>query len=420
MANPRGIIDLGLGRIKHLLAELGNPERLLKRIVHVTGTNGKGSTVEMVATGLSQLGWKVGVFTSPFLIFENDAIRVFEVDNIMSIPECEWNNIQSQVASITSTCMRDDVPTDFEVLVAVALVYFSALDLDAVIVEVGMGGREDATNIFQRGPTVCVLTGVALDHQKFLGETVEEICENKCGIIHEGSIVVASGQMSESCRSIVTMNASSNNASHVHFVKTDTCTDIISPLNGAHQRVLAGIATSVIQCLMPHVARNDILAALSSTVLPGRLERRFDRSVGFPLILDGAHNPESAVALRDFVKQELESTGKKNIIWILACSKGRENIIPILVHAGDVCVPIEFQSYQEQTAQWIQAIDVDTLADCVQSTGATIVRRGRFVESALRDVRSEMNFDVSLVVVAGSLYLVRNYLRYVCSMANIS
>ena len=410
----RGVIDLGTDRVKQVLSSLDHPEARIarKQIVHVTGTNGKGSTVEMIATGLAALGNKVGVFTSPFLIQETDSIRIFERETITEISESELVRLRDN--AVSQFCR--DALTDFEALFVAAILFFSAQSLDVAVIEVGMGGREDATNVFQSSrirPPICVLTSVSLDHEKFLGPTIEHICDHKCGIVQEGALFVVNANIAHTCKDIVNKRVAEMHAK-VKYVSGD---DFVSPLNGQHQKMLTAIAIAVIREIESQVSTEEAIAAVARTKLPGRLERRFDCPVvPFPVILDGAHNAESAVALRKFIDAELVSANKSKTVWIIATSEGRQGIVPILVQDTDDVLFISFKSFSN-TAHWVRACDPSVLANqlSAEHTGSTSTLPDKYIADALSIVSKRRDLDDCLVVVAGSLYLVRNYLIHLAN-----
>ncbi|RYD01780.1 hypothetical protein N752_28400 [Desulforamulus aquiferis] len=182
-------INLGLGRIEELLRRLGNPHRRLK-IVHIGGTNGKGSTTAMVASILGAAGYKVGRFTSPHLHSYTERFVI----NGVAIPEIKLVELISYIKPFLEEMVSDgyEHPTEFEVSTALALVYFEREATDYVVLEVGMGGAIDSTNIVT--PLVSVITNVSLDHVDYLGGTVEEIARVKAGIIKQNTPVITAAR----------------------------------------------------------------------------------------------------------------------------------------------------------------------------------------------------------------------------------
>ncbi len=402
---------MGTARIRGVLKLFDDPQdKIASTIVHVTGTNGKGSTVEMIATGLAGLGKRVGVFTSPFLIVEEDSIRMVSGTVISNIPKSEWDSIRSGIlSSVPTECSL----SDFELLFLTAVLYFKGQSLDVAVIEVGMGGRDDATNVFTnpKMAPICILTGVSLDHQKFLGPTVEDICENKCGIIKPGSTVVVNGEIPKTCLDIVNRMSSTIGAAKVLTIAAADACHLDPPLNGEHQKILTKIALTVISQICDRVDEKTLMNHVFGTHLPGRLEWRNDSRVGFPVLLDGAHNPESVHALREFV--DSHRCGRP-VCWIIAASKGREDMVPFLLDGlHDKVILVQFRSFQEDTAGWIQPADPRELLLRLSHSDCEVeISSNEYITGAverIKDISVQTNFP--LVVVAGSLYLVRHYLR---------
>ena len=177
----------GLERISLLLNELGNPQNDLK-FLHVAGTNGKGSTSTMLSEILIDAGYKTGLYTSPYVFDFNERIRV----NSQNIPNDDLAALISRIEPvITRLNKKGVVITEFEIITAAALLYYKEQNCDYVVLEVGLGGRFDATNIISK-PEVSVITSISYDHINILGSTIEEIAFEKCGIIKENSRVVTS------------------------------------------------------------------------------------------------------------------------------------------------------------------------------------------------------------------------------------
>jgi folylpolyglutamate synthase/dihydrofolate synthase len=433
MSLGRGEIDLGLERMHALLERLGSPHVALMyrgvRLVHVTGTNGKGSASEMIANGLLvDPKNKVGIFTSPFLVTERDAIRVFSLNHHTMIPEEEWEDIREGISALMIDMDRESTPTEFEILFATGLMYFaSKVDISHIVIEVGMGGRLDATNVFRDvvsscpslSPVVCVITSISLDHQAFLGNTVEEICREKCGIFTPGCIVVINSEISPSCRSIIDdmfCAVGGRNLISVDY-NSGTTRLVTPPLHGDHQKQLMAIAVETVYAVLEDETKfpiESVLNAIQHTYIPGRLEFRNDfPKVPFPVLLDGAHNEESAEALRRFVDHTVTSRGIEKVFWIIATSSGRESIVPILLRKSDSCLCINF----EVTTEWVKCYPAHELGKIAAQHCASAGAIDGKIDDAIQYVSMAESADVTkkLIVVAGSLYLVRNYLQLVSS-----
>lgn len=176
----------GLERIKELCQGLGNPQDKLK-FIHIAGTNGKGSVSCMISSILREAGYKVGLYTSPYILQFNERMRI----NGENIPNDRLAHLTEKVRKIAEK--MTDRPTEFELITAIAFQYFFEESCDVVVLEVGMGGRLDATNVI-KSPPLSIITGIALDHTAFLGDTIEQIAEEKAGIIKHNSKIIFGGE----------------------------------------------------------------------------------------------------------------------------------------------------------------------------------------------------------------------------------
>jgi len=409
------LIQLGLERITSLLSALGDPQDEIEArkipIVHVTGTNGKGSVVEMIATGLKSGPQSVvGVFTSPYIVTERDSIRLFRNGKATEmIPLDNWVDIRDRISLIEDLA---NPTSDFEVLFATAMVFFSSqLDLTHLVIEVGMGGRLDATNVFSN-PRVCVITSIEMDHEKFLGNTREKICTEKCGIFKRNCVAIVNGSIVDSCLDIIAEQFSLVGGRKLIVVDPEDTHDLVPPLNGVHQKQLFGIAIETVMMCLKNIDRSDVEENIrTGTRLPGRLERRHDAPYP-PLILDGAHNAESALALRGFVDIEKTLKKKEKIVWIVAVSDGRaEPVLSSLLRPEDACVCVNFNPEIDGKATWVKCVPSTALASEALKYCETVFSIDGLVDEGLQFVSSQFPPTDYLYAVAGSLYLVRNYLQ---------
>ena len=196
----------GLERISELCQKLGNPQKSLK-FVHVAGTNGKGSTSSMLDSVLREAGYKVGLYTSPYIRVFNERMRI-DGENISDV---ELASLTEYIKPIAD--QMTDKPTEFELITALAFEYFSRHNCDVVILEAGMGGRLDSTNIIDTS-VLSVITGIARDHVAFLGDTVEKIAAEKAGIIKE-NIPVLYGGVNEAAKTVIMTKATEMNSQFV-------------------------------------------------------------------------------------------------------------------------------------------------------------------------------------------------------------
>jgi len=304
MALHPKVIDLTLDRVHRLLDRLGNPERALPPVVHIAGTNGKGSTLAMIRAGLEGAGLTVHAYTSPHLVRFHERIRlaghlIDESALAALLDECEAANEGAPI-------------TFFEITTAAAFLAFARQPADALLLEVGLGGRLDATNVLDR-PALCVITPVSLDHQQYLGETVGLIAAEKAGILKRGVPCVVGPQTDEGLAAIEARAARVGapllvhgqhwhvHTEHGRLVYEDErgLLDLPLPvLPGPHQIANAGAALAALRAL----DRGDPEAAVARAEWPARMQRLrrgplVAAAPGVELWLDGGHNPSAGQAL---------------------------------------------------------------------------------------------------------------------------
>ncbi len=272
-------IKLGLENTERLLESLGNPHDSLK-ILHVAGTNGKGSVCAMADAILREGGRRCGLYTSPHLVDFRERIRI---DGRM-IPREVVADVLTRLRKTSSGW--EHCPTFFEFCTVLALEYFASSGCDVVVLETGMGGRLDATNVVQ--PAVSVITPVAMDHAEWLGSTLAEIAGEKAGIIKPGVPVVSAPQPDE-VREVLEARAGSS-GSPLHFVTEPYAGTVALP--GAHQQWNAALAIASLAAGGLDVSGDAIERGLSSVRWPARFDE-----VAPGLVIDGAHNPHAAAVL---------------------------------------------------------------------------------------------------------------------------
>ena len=310
-------ITLGLDSIRALLAELGNPERSFTSII-VAGTNGKGSVTAMVELGLRATGVRTGRYTSPHLIAVEERIAL----NGETIDANAFDRAAIVVRDAASRLSSP--PSYFEATTALAFVAFRAALVDVAVLEVGLGGRLDATNAADA--SLAVITNIGLDHQAYLGNTIAEIAAEKAGVIKPGAAVVA-GRTSEEAVAVVKSKALSVGASWTYapndvgalgvgdahgsdlIVRSSSCNygPVRLALPGQHQIDNAVTAVSALETAgrigIAAVSAGAVRTALQDVRWPGRLDWRTWR--GREVLVDGAHNPDGAGALASFVAESL-------------------------------------------------------------------------------------------------------------------
>ncbi len=294
----------GLERVEKLLSALGDPHKGL-RYVHIAGTNGKGSTAAMTASVLRQAGYTTGLYISPYVTEFRERMQI-DGDMISHEELCE---VVQRVKDAAESLK--DHPTEFEIITAAALLWYNMRGCDIVVLEVGLGGRFDATNVIP-APLVSVITAIDLDHTQVLGDTVEEIAHEKCGIIKAGSMVVSYPRQHPDALAVVmehcavhgvSLEMSNPEAVDIHrcdlggsrFTVGDYEIDL--PLIGRHQIDNCLTVLSIIQALGRcgfGVSKRDVVMGIAATAFPSRMEILRKQPL---VILDGAHNPAGARAL---------------------------------------------------------------------------------------------------------------------------
>ena len=340
----------GLERMVELLALRGNPHLKLK-VIHVGGTNGKGSTIAFLKNMLEKLGLRVGVFSSPYLIHYTDQISI----NGESIPEARLEALMADYQSLLEgeKGLAIQGTTEFEIITALAYDYFAAEQVDVAIMEVGMGGLLDSTNVCQ--PILTGITTIGLDHVALLGDTLEAIAEQKAGIIKRG-IPLVTGRIAPEALAAIDRIAEGKDApriaygtdyqvGHQESVVTGEVFDYTSPVRqgcfqtgllGLHQIENAGMALALLdiycQEIGQELASNDLLAqALEETRWPGRLEVLSSEPM---MILDGAHNPHAIKALLTTLQERFVDYHKE-ILFTCIKTKALEDMLDLLETVPD-------------------------------------------------------------------------------------
>ena len=280
-SRPKGGQKESLERMHALLDRLGNPEKILPPAIHVTGTNGKGSVATMSSNILQSAGLHTGLFISPFI---TDFRERIQIDNKMIASE-DLLSVTQDVADILIDLDRElapDIPTEFEVLTAIMFTFFARQDLDALVIEVGIGGLLDSTNVMPNA-RVAVITSVGLDHQALLGPTIADIARQKAGIIHKNMPVVI-GQISSEALSVI--------KEHATNVIVGQLGEFKPGLPGEYQIVNTATAVAAVRAFDEHIPDSAIIHGLASTRFPARFEL-----LNKNLMIDGAHNAQGLHAL---------------------------------------------------------------------------------------------------------------------------
>jgi dihydrofolate synthase/folylpolyglutamate synthase len=343
------VIDLSLGRIERLLAALGHPERALPPVVHVAGTNGKGSVIATLRAILEAAGYRAHTYTSPHLVRFNERIRlggrlIDDAGLAATLEECEVANAGAAI-------------TFFEITTAAAMLAFARHAADVLLLEAGLGGRLDATNVIP-APALTAITPVSLDHQQYLGDRLEDIAAEKAAIIKPG-IACVSGRQPAVARAVVEARARAVGAPLLAFdaewtvrpegdglayASPQGCLTLPRPaLAGPHQIDNAGMAVACVGRLdgfrVPPAA---IVQGLASVVWPGRLQhlrsgvlaRRL--GAGWQLWLDGGHNPAAGDALAAVAAGEWRDRPLHLVVGMLKAKDPAGFLAPLAAHAASV------------------------------------------------------------------------------------
>lgn len=413
----------GLERMMELLALRGNPHLKLK-VIHIGGTNGKGSTIAFLKNMLEKLGLRVGVFSSPYLIHYTDQISI----NGESIPEARLESLMSDYQTLLEGESATNLQgtTEFEIITAIAYDYFASEQVDVAIMEVGMGGLLDSTNVCQ--PILTGITTIGLDHVALLGDTLEAIAEQKAGIIKQG-IPLVTGRITPEALAMIDRIAEEKDASrlayganyhvsHQESVVTGEVFDYTSAVRqgrfqtdllGLHQIENAGMAIALLDTFCQEdgreLASNHLLAqALEETKWPGRLEIVSRDPL---MILDGAHNPHAIKALIATL-QERFADYHKEILFTCIKTKALEDMLDLLGAMPDT--ELTLTHFDDS-----RATDESVLEETAKSRNLSYQGWQDFLEQKLTDKKEEKK---TVRIVTGSLYFLSQVRAYLMERKN--
>jgi len=380
----------GLENTVRLAALAGNPQDRL-RFIHVAGTNGKGSTCAMLESIYRAAGLRVGMFTSPHLVSFAERIQV----NRQFISEPEVVRLVNRLQKPLKEFPEDHHPTFFEMITVMALIHFAEQNCDLVVWETGLGGRLDATNIVS--PLASVITNIGIEHSEWLGDTVEQIAAEKAGIIKPGVPIITAARPGEGLEVIASVAAkqhaplTSVDLAEVNRPPLDT---VELSLHGPHQRLNAATALAAVRVLGETIAVGDDAQrqGLASVRWPGRMER-VQTASGRNLLLDGAHNPAGAEALRVAIEAEFPES-KPTIIFGVFKDKDSASMCHSLAPlAGRLLLTPVHSDRSEDPARLVAA--------CREVNAHAGIEVCASLSEALEKTARD-----PFVVVAGSLYLV--------------
>ena len=318
-------IKLGLANIEKLLFLLGNPHKKL-RCVHIAGTNGKGSTAAFLHSILTHSGYRAGLFTSPHLVDFTERIKINNT-------EIARKRVAQIVTVIRDMCRRESLETVtfFEFITALAFQYFAEEKTDLVVMETGMGGRLDATNVVH--PLITIITSISLEHQLYLGNTLQQIAAEKAGIIKENTPLITGVRQPRVIRLFAArckklhaqlyvlgkdLLSKKNGLAVLNYRGLDcSLKNVRLGLLGDHQVRNAGLALGAAELLRGQgyvIKEEDMRQGLLKARWPGRLEIIGEKP---PVVLDGAHNPEAWKALREALRKDFNFTNLFMVIGVM-------------------------------------------------------------------------------------------------------
>ena len=415
-----------LERMKRLAALLGDPQKVA-RSIHIAGSKGKGSTASYVHSILKNSNFRVGLYTSPHLITFRERIRINDTE---LISEKDLSRILEEIKGVLESSMKDDRPTFFEVYTAIAYIYFKEKKVDFAVYETGLGGRLDATNLVE--PLVSAITPLSYEHTDKLGNTLEEIATEKCGIIKSDSICVSAPQEEEAFKTIDRIcrdrrtrliligrdvkfkeleSNENSNIFDVHGMLREY-PRLRTSLIGAHQIVNAATAIGIIEALS---LRNfDISsAAIKKGIENAKWEGRMEVLGKSPLVVvDGAHNRASAGALADSVKKIFKN---KRITLIFGASKDKdvkgmlEELLPI---ANSIILTKSKVADRALDPALIEEIALKVSSTCLKARASGVEEA---LDRALADAGKE-----DMILITGSLFIVGEAKEYYKECLNIA
>lgn len=402
---------LGLDNIRCLLELMGNPQKDLK-VIHVAGTNGKGSTSSFINSILIEEGYSVGLFTSPYLEEFTERIRI----NGKNIPKEDLAEVTEIVKSKVDIMLEQGKqhPTEFEIVTAIAMLYYKMRDVDYAVLEVGLGGRLDSTNVID-DTLVSVITPIALDHTQYLGESLDKIAYEKAGIIKNRSLVVAHPQDKEAMG--VIQKISKDTESKLFIVPTESIRikkydefgisfdvdlqgekfyNLDIGLLGKHQVNNATVALMAVKALREYhnvsISEGAIRDGLKKTKWPGRLEVLRRKPT---LLIDGAHNIHGAKALKRSIKEIFKYDRLIAVIGVL----GDKDVDGILNEIVPLCDKVIITRPNNP-----RAISLDELKKKVEDFNKEVLVHEKISDAVNKAL--DISNDDDLVLFCGSLYMI--------------
>lgn len=401
-------MNFGLKRIERICELLGNPQDRLK-VIHVGGTNGKGSTVTFISNILIEEGYRVGVYTSPHLEKFTERIKI----NNEEIPEEDVARLIEEIKEVIAIVVEEgyDHPTEFEIVTACALKYFKEKEVDFVVLEVGLGGRLDATNVVNS--LLSVITSISYDHMNILGNTIEQIAYEKAGIIKRNRPLVLYPQVEEAQRVIAKraeeMNSNIYNVKDVEYeIKEDTIEGIVFDAkikNRVYKElrikminryqvlnaITAVTAIEAVRDLGYKVSDRAIFEGLEKSMWPGRFE--IYKKAPY-IVLDGGHNIQGIMELTAGLKKYFENKKIKVVFGVLK----DKDYIKMVDELIKVC-----SDFITVTPESLRALKAEELKDVIEERGKRAVAFTDMKEAVEYTLN---NVDYDVLVFCGSLYMI--------------
>lgn len=402
--------NYGLSRTNKLLELLGNPQKQIKTI-HVAGTNGKGSTTAMISSVLKQAGYKIGMYTSPYLEEFEERIQI----NNVNIPKERLAEVITEVKDVVEQVKKLNLgePTEFEIITVAMFKYFCDEKVDYAVIEVGLGGRLDSTNVIN--PILSVIASISYDHMNILGNTIEEIAGEKAGIIKENTPVIVYPQSKEVERVLRTaaeerkadicfvsefsaklLEAKRKNNTQLIEVKTNKDNyEVELPLLGRHQILNCAVAINVLEKLRElgvQIDTRSILQGIKNTRWIGRMEVMNDSPL---VVIDGAHNYDGIMNLKESIDTYFSYNKIILILGILADKEVVKMVKEITSIVNKVILTTPHSDRAENPEKLLDSIE--NHKDEVE-----IIQDYREAYKRALDIASEED----LILISGSLYMI--------------
>jgi dihydrofolate synthase/folylpolyglutamate synthase len=379
----------GLDRMRRLLVTLGEPQATWGAI-HVVGTNGKSSTVRMIAAILERHGLRTGAYLSPHLVSFAERVRVGEVDLTPGDFAEAVHRAARAAEMVDRTLAEDDRVTQFEVLTAAAFSELARQGVDAGVIEAGLGGRWDATNVLDS--RVAVLTNVGLEHTRWLGPTVRDIAREKLAVVRPGSTLVVGADLHpdalEEARKV-----------DARLIQAPADAEIDLLARGGFQRRNFALARAAAEAYLGELDPARVAAAAAATRVPGRFEQLPGDP---PTFLDGAHNPGGMVALAETLHDEIGDRPLTLVLSILDDKDAGEMLRQVVPLARRVVVTSNANP---------RALSPATLESLARQVGATETLSAPDPRRALALAQAAAEREGGVVIVTGSIYLIADLLR---------